>query len=89
MGRELWRYPDPAAAGLLEQIHGHHVYYDELFHAETAEPIWTYLTGGLQFDRERHIELTHTAVQPRFERLEREKNQAVLQRLHGELSNSC
>lgn len=79
--------PDEDAPRYLKRIEGQHIHYDDLFKIDSAEAIWSFLTDGLPFDRERHIELTQTAVQPKFDVLQ--KNERVLKRLGVELSNSC
>lgn len=68
---------------LLRSIDGLHVEFTDLFDPAAAETIWTYLTG-LPFNVERHAELTHIEMQPKFSGLS--VGPEVTRRLMDELS---
>lgn len=53
--------------GVLDRLHGFHVYYTDLFQAESAAAIADALDIG--FDRVRHAQLVAMHVEPQFERI--------------------
>ena len=61
--------------GLLEDIHGMHVNWRNLFDPLTAGDIYTYLTG-LPFDAARHALLVDMNIQPQFDRVHVKANAA-------------
>ena len=53
----------------LDQIHGHHIIYDEILNPAIARNIFEWLSHGLRFDAERHAELVKMNVQPAFRQI--------------------
>lgn len=68
--------------GVLDQIDGLHVDWQELFH--NPEPIWSHLLPDIPFDAERHAMLRELEVQIRYEGVD--VNPTAVRRLMRELA---